>query len=98
MPATSEPLHTWQPSLCPLCHGSGQIAAFYEEFIDRDLEKRELRLQKVLQYESLKDYEPNPDWIRFYFRCSCENGELPTLPNAIPRWDEEKGRFIKRKF
>ena len=98
MPAESERLHTWQPTLCELCHGSGQLAAFYEEFVDADRHKRELRLQKVLQYEGLKDYTPNPDWIRFYFRCSCANGELDTLPKGMPRWDAEKGQYIQRKF
>ena len=70
------------------------MAVFYEEFINRDKHVRELRLMKVLQYEQLKDYHPNPDWIQFYFRCSCPRGKR--RPNGTPRWEDKT--YITKKI
>ncbi len=87
--------HRWQPTECRLCGGSGQLAVFYEQLFDPSHEKRELRLQRIMQYESSPATARQHDWTRYYFRCSCPAGDVPTLPKGIPRWSTEQREYLQ---
>ncbi len=82
--------HTWTPTDCRLCGGSGQLSAFYEQLFDPINAKRYLELRKVMQFESSVPTARDHEWTHYYFRCSCPAGEAPTLESGLPRWDTSK--------
>lgn len=88
--------HTWTPTECRLCGGSGQLAVFYEQLFDPENGKRELRLQRIMQYEASEPTTRTHDeWTRYYFRCSCDAGNGSTLEKGLPRWSGEKREFLQ---
>ncbi len=82
--------HSWTETSCLLCGGSGQLAVFFEQMFDPANGSRELRLQRIMQYEASEPTTHQKDWTRYYYRCSCPAGGVSTLPTGTPRWSQEQ--------
>jgi hypothetical protein len=80
--------HEWTPTGCRSCGGSGQLAVFFEETADPTNGHRQRSLRRVMQYEASNAVLQVNDWTRFYFRCHCPAGDVPTLHKGLPRWQE----------
>ncbi len=87
--------HEWTPNECRLCGGSGQLAVFYEQLFDPANGKRDLRLQRIMQYQSSEATARTKDWTRYYYRCSCPRGDVPTLDKGLPRWSGEQRECLQ---
>lgn len=86
--------HTWEPSDCARCAGSGLIAVFWSqefEFGDSGPKSQTLRVHYLVPYHESWDYGSRRDHddVRSVFRCDCVAGEAKTLPTGVARWNRE---------
>jgi len=85
--------HDWSVvTACKLCHGQGAIVVF---FALADNGKRR-RTMKVLPFKGLEtlDFErDHSDLFRSIGRCSCERGDVPTLPRGWPKYGSEEAEL-----
>jgi hypothetical protein len=94
--------HTWTPTNCDLCGGSGMVAAFWsQEFEITGEEKRQiLRLHYVFPYHESGEYQRRKDHddVRAAYRCSCPCGEISTLARGIPRWRTDMPQVMRKDW
>lgn len=94
--------HTWTPTDCQLCGGSGLVAAFWsQEFEISEGQKTQiLRLHYVFPYHQSGAYnrQKDHDDIRQPYRCLCDRGVVETLGKGIPRWSNEIPEVMRRNW
>jgi hypothetical protein len=94
--------HTWTPTDCQLCGGSGLVAAFWsQEFEITGEDKTQiLRLHYLYPYHQSGAYarQKDHDDIRTAHRCQCEAGAAPTLARGVPRWTQDTPQVRRRDW
>lgn len=92
--------HTWEPTDCQRCAGSGRLAVFWsQEFeMDGDAKRQILRLHYILPYHESGKYARRNDHddIRTAHRCDCPAGEMKTLERGLPRWKPDAQTVIRK--
>ena len=93
--------HTWEPTECRFCAGSGLIAALYEqefEFTESGA-CQTLKLNHIGPYHKSADrYAAHPNDVRAVYRCQCPAGEVETIQHGLPRWSDERPVVLKRPW
>lgn len=94
--------HTWKPTDCQLCEGSGLVAAFWsQEFEISDAGKTQiLRLHYLFPYHRSGEYARRGDHldVRTAYRCLCDCGAVETLDRGIPRWNQDTPETMRRSW
>lgn len=94
--------HTWEPTDCMKCGGSGLVAVFLsQEFEIGDSGMQQiLRLHYLIPYYQSYEYADRKDHddVRLVRRCDCPAGAARTLPAGVKRWNPDVPVMIRRSW
>lgn len=94
--------HTWTPTDCKLCGGSGLVAGFWSQEFEfgNGVKAQVLRMRYLFPYHESASYaaQKDHDDIRSVYRCNCERGAVETIGKGIPRWREDMPSTIRRSW